>query len=182
MKHWVIQCSILIAIAYPHICEPTDSCCFVYLKKDFQKHYNELSSASSSSTTTAFHTLISVAMSPYNQSFITSFECCCCCCCCFFFFPLLRFRCGKRKEEKVEQKEKVLSQLGKEVGGSKIVNNHVNQLRSCSKSATGTGREPYPQEWTAIYVLSPLVPIQVGDTNPLQLAFWWFPSSRDATS
>ena len=50
--------------------------------------------------------------------------------------------------------------------------NHVNQLRNCSKSTTGTGREPYLREWTkAIYVLSPLVPNQVGDTDLLQLAF-----------
>ena len=54
-----------------------------------------------------------------------------------------------------------ISQLGKEVEvgwrGLEIVTNHVNQLGSCSKSATGTGPELYPQEWTAIYVLNPLV-------------------------
>ena len=36
--------------------------------------------------------------------------------------------------------------LTKKLGGTEIVSNHVNQLRSRSKSATGTGRELYPQE------------------------------------
>ena len=79
----------------------------------------------------------------------------------------------KEKKKRLKKKE-AISQLGKEVEevrGSKIVTNHVNQLGNCNKSATGTGREPYLREWTAIYVLSPLVPIQVGDTDLLQLAF-----------
>ena len=79
----------------------------------------------------------------------------------------------KKKRKKVEEKGGHFT-VGKEVEevrGSKIVTNHVNQLRNCSKSATGTGREPYLREWTVIYVLSPLVPIQVGDTDLLQLAF-----------
>ena len=104
-------------------------------------------------------------MLPYNQSF--SFVCL------FLFFPLLRVRCVKRKEKRLKKKE-AISQLGKEVKkvtGSKIVTNHVNQLRNSNKSATGTGRKPYLREWTAIYVLSPLVPIQVGDTDLLQLPF-----------
>ena len=78
------------------------------------------------------------------------------------------------KEKKKRFKKEAISQLGKEVEkvtGSKIVTNHVNQLRNCNKSATGTGREPYLREWTAIYALIPLVPIQVGDTDLLQLAF-----------
>ena len=52
-----------------------------------------------------------------------------------------------------------------------MVTNDVNQLRNCHKSATGTGREPYLREPTANHVLSPLVPIQTGDTDLLQLAF-----------
>ena len=134
------------------------------------------SSSSSSSSLSAFHTLISVAMLPYNQSFIVSFVCCRC-----FFFSASKVW---RKEKKFNKKE-VISQLEKEVEdvrGSKIASNHVNQLRSCSKSATGTGHEPYFREWTAIYVLSPLVPNQVGDTDLLRLTFWWLLSSRDATS
>ena len=51
----------------------------------------------SQSSSTAFHTLISVAMLPYNQSF--SFVCLF-----LFVFPLLRVRCVKRKEKKVEEK------------------------------------------------------------------------------
>ena len=54
-------------------------------------------SVSSLSSSTAFHTLISVAMLPYNQSF--SFVCLF-----LFVFPLLRVRCVKRKEKKVEGK------------------------------------------------------------------------------
>ena len=51
--------------------------------------------------------------------------------------------------------------MGKEVGefrGSKIVTNHVNQLGSRSKNATGTGHDPYPRDWTAIYLLRSLGP------------------------
>ena len=47
------------------------------------------------------------------------------------------------KKKNLKKKEAV-SQLAKEVeevSGSNIVTNHVNQLRSCSKSATGTGSE-----------------------------------------
>ena len=129
------------------------------------RQWNILLSHSSSSSLTAFHTLISVAMLPYNQSFIVSFV--------VVVFPLLWVRCGKRKEEKVEEKggHFTVEKEVKKITGSKIVRNHVNQLRNCSKSATGTGREPYLPEWTAIYVLSPLVPIQVSDTDLLQLAF-----------
>ena len=89
----------------------------------------------------------------------------------------------KEKKKRLKKKEAIL-QLKKrlKVTGSKIVRNHVNQLRNCNKSATGTGREPYLPEWTAIYVLSPLVPIQVSDTDLLQLAFCWLLSSHDATS
>ena len=50
-----------------------------------------------SSSSTAFYTLISVAMLPYNQSF--SFVCLF-----LFVFPLLRVRCVKRKEKKVGEK------------------------------------------------------------------------------
>ena len=79
----------------------------------------------------------------------------------------------KERKKRLKKKE-AISQLRKEVEevrGSTIVRNHVNQLGTCSKSATGTGREPYPPQWTAIYVLSPLVPIQVGDNDLLQLTF-----------
>ena len=79
----------------------------------------------------------------------------------------------KEKKKRLKKKEAIL-QLKKDVKkvtGSKIVRNHVNQLRTCNKSATGTGREPYLREWTAIYPLIPLVPIQVSDTDLLQLAF-----------
>ena len=66
----------------------------------------------------------------------------------------------KEKKKRVKKKE-AISQLGKEVEevrGSKIVRNHVNQLGNCSKSATGTGREPYLREWTAIYCAESLGP------------------------
>ena len=122
--------------------------------------------STSSSSSTAFHTPISVAMLPYNQSFIVSFVCCC--------FHFLCCESDVEKEKKRLKKKEAISQLGKEVKkvtGSKIVPNHVNQLKRCSKSTTGTGREPYVREWTAIFVLSPLVLNQVGDTDLLQLAF-----------
>ena len=53
----------------------------------------------------------------------------------------------EKEKKKRLNKKKSISQLGKEVEevkGSKIVTNYVNQLGSCSKSATGTDREPYP--------------------------------------
>ena len=82
----------------------------------FNRIYGCISSSSSAAAAaSAFHTLISVAMLPYNQSFIVSFVCllllfCCCCCC----FPFLRVRCGKRKEKRLKKKE-TISQLGKKV-------------------------------------------------------------------
>ena len=101
-------------------------------------------------------------MLPYNQSFI---------CLLLLFFRFCESDVEKEKNKRLEKK-KAISQLGKEaeeVRGSEIITNHVNQLRNCSKSATGTGREPYLWEWRAIYVVSPLVPNQVGDTDLLQL-------------
>ena len=106
-------------------------------------------------------------MLPYNQSFsfVRLFL--------FVFFLCCESDVEKEKKERLKKKEAIL-QLKKDVKkvtGSKIVRNHVNQLRNCNKSATGTGREPYLPEWTAIYALIPLVPIQVSDTDLLQLAF-----------
>ena len=69
---------------------------------------------SSSSSLTAFHTLISVAMLPYNQSFIVSFV---------VVFSSAVSQMWKKKEEKVEEKGGyfTVEKEVKKVTGSKIV-------------------------------------------------------------
>ena len=88
----------------------------------------------------------------------------------------------KQKKFKKERSHFIAGEEVEEIRGSNIVSNHLNQLISCSKSATGTGREPYPREWIAINVLGLLVPKQVGNTDLPLLTFLWLLSSRDATS
>ena len=56
------------------------------------------SSSSSSSPSTAFHTITSLAMLPYKQRFIVSFVCCCC-------FSFAASQMCKKKRKKVEEKE-----------------------------------------------------------------------------